>query len=49
MLAICCSSDERLRVTACAFFWSSQNPGASVCCSSRSISAFSFGRSKMPP
>ena len=46
---ICASIPERLRVTTCAFFWSSQNPGSSVCASSLPTSAFSFGRSKVPP
>jgi hypothetical protein len=40
---------ERLRVTACAFFASSQNPGASVASFNRSMSVLSLGRSKMPP
>jgi len=49
IVVVSCSSDERLRLTACAFFGSSQNPGASVCPSRRWMSAFSLGRSKMPP
>ena len=44
-----CSMPERFRVIACAFFESSQNPGASVSSLRRSISRFSFGTSKMPP
>ncbi len=40
---------ERLRVTVCAFFASSQNPGASVDSLSASMSRFSLGTSKMPP
>jgi hypothetical protein len=44
-----CSMVERLRVIACAFLLSSQNPGVSVCSPSFSISRFSLGRSKVPP
>jgi hypothetical protein len=49
IVVIFSSRFARWRVTPCAFFESSQNPGASVDSSRRSISFFSFGTSKMPP